>query len=105
MLMSCYYYLKSPDYFWGAVPRMTTNNDKEDKENDTPSFTFNRYMSRRWFVAITLALRFMSSNPPIFWDKFWEVRNMTAAFNEHIKNIFLASCVICLDESMSIWHN
>ena len=29
---------------------------------------------------------------------------MTAAFNEHIKNIFLASWVICLDESMSIWH-
>ncbi len=30
---------------------------------------------------------------------------MTAAFNEHMKNIFLASWVICLDESISIWHN
>ena len=30
---------------------------------------------------------------------------MTAAFNDHMKNIFLSSWVICLDESMSIWHN
>ncbi len=74
-------YLKSPDYFWQTAPWMTTNDDNEDVENDTLSFTFNPYMSRRWFVAITLALQFMSSNPPIFWDKFWEVQNMTATFN------------------------
>ncbi len=72
MLMSCY--LKSPDYFWRSAPWMTTKDDDKDEENDTLSFTFNRYMSRRRFIAITSALRFTSSNPPSFQDKFWEVR-------------------------------
>jgi hypothetical protein len=54
MLMSCY--MKSPDYFWRWAARMA-GDGVEDKENDTPSFTFNRYMSRRRFLAITSALR------------------------------------------------
>ena len=57
LLMSCY--LKSPDYFWRTTPMRTTA-DSEDEENDTPLFTFNRYMSRRRFLAITSALRFTS---------------------------------------------
>jgi hypothetical protein len=104
LLMSCY--MKSPDYFWRSAPRTTTTpDDDEDEENDTPSFTFNRYMSRRRFVAITSALRFTSSTPPTFRDKFWEVREMIAVWNEHMAKIFLAAWVVCLDESMSIWHN
>ena len=104
LLMSCY--MKSPDYFWQSAPlTRTTLEDDEDEENDTPSFTFNRYMSRRRFVAITSALRFTSLNPPTFRDKFWEVREMIGAWNEHMATIFLAAWVVCLDESMSIWHN
>ena len=79
---------------------MTLDYD-EDEENDTPSFTFNRYMSRRWFVAITLALRFTSLNPPTFRDKFWEVREMIGAWNEHMATIFLVAWVICLDIGLS----
>ena len=71
----------------------------------TSLFTFNCYMSRRRFLAITLALRFTSSTPLNFWDKFWEVREMIAAWNEHMAKIFLVAWVVCLDESMSIWHN
>jgi len=103
LLMSCY--MKSPDYFWRSAPQTTTTPDDEDEENDTPSFTFNRYMSRRRFVAITSALRFTSLTPPTFRDKFWEVREMIAAWNEHMAKIFLSAWVVCLDESMSIWHN
>ncbi len=98
--------MKSPDYFWQSVPRTTnTPDDDEDEENDTPSFTFNRYMSRRRFVAITSALRFTSLIPPTFRDKVWEVREMIGAWNEHMAKIFLAAWVVCLDELMSIWHN
>jgi hypothetical protein len=104
LLMSCY--MKSPDYFWRSAPRTTTTpDDNEDEENDTSLFTFNRYMSRRRFLAITSALRFTSSTPLNFWDKFWEVREMIAAWNEHMAKIFLVAWVVCLDESMSIWHN
>ena len=102
MLMSCY--MKSPDYFWQSAARMA-GDGVEDEENDIPSFTFNRYMSRRRFIAITSALRFTSSVPPTFRDKFWEVRDMIAAWNAHMAKIFVAAWVICLDESMSIWHN
>jgi hypothetical protein len=105
LLMPCY--MKSLDYFWRSAPRTTTTPDDndEDEENDTPSFTFNRYMSWRRFLAITSALRFTSSNPLTFRDKFWEVRDLIAAWNEHMAKIFLAAWVVCLDESMSIWHN
>jgi hypothetical protein len=100
-------YMKSLDYFSRSAPRTRTtpDNNDEDKENDTPLFTFNRYMSRRRFLAITSALQFMLSNPPTFWDKFWKVWDMIAAWNEHMAKIFLAAWVIRLDESMSIWHN
>ena len=30
---------------------------------------------------------------------------MIRAWNEHMANIFLAAWIVCLDESMSIWHN
>ena len=47
LLMSSY--MKSPDYFWRPATR--TGNFSEDEENDMPSFTFNRYMSRRRYAA------------------------------------------------------
>jgi hypothetical protein len=67
MLMSCY--MKSPDYFWRTAVR--TGDCLEDEENDMPLFTFNRYMSRRRYAAITSALRFTIKPPPSFRDKFW----------------------------------
>ena len=62
LLMSCY--MKSPDYFWRTAVR--TGDCSEDEENDMPSFTFNRYMSRRRYAAITSALRFTIKPPPTF---------------------------------------
>ncbi len=87
LLMSCC--MKLPDYFWQSSPQtMTTpDDDNEDEENDNPSFTFNCYMSRWRFVAITSALRFTSLNPPMFRDKFWDVRDMITTFNEHMAKI------------------
>jgi hypothetical protein len=89
MLMSCY--MKSPGYFWQSAAQMASDG-AEDKENDTPSFTFNHYMSRWRFVAITSALRFTSSAPPTFRDKYWEVWDMIAAWNAHMAKIFVAEC-------------
>ena len=67
MLMSCY--MKSPDYFWRTA--VSTGDCLEDEENDMQLFTFNRYMLRRRYAAITSALRFTIKPPPSFRDKFW----------------------------------
>ena len=100
--MSCY--MKSPDYFWRTAVR--TGDCSEDEENDMPSFTFNRYMSRRRYAAITSALRFTRIKPPpTFRDKFWQIRDLISAWNEHMQTIFVAAWALCLDESMSFWNN
>ena len=101
LLMSCY--MKSPDYFWRASAR--AGDCSEDEENDVPSFTFNRYMSRRRYLAITAALRFTTKPPPSFRDKFWQIREMIASWNEHMQAVFVSAWALCLDESMSIWNN
>ena len=95
MFMICY--MKFPDYFWRPATRMPGS---EDEENDTPSFTFNRYMSRCRYLAITLALRFTTSTPPTFRDKFWEIRDLIESWNALMKDVFVAAWALCLDESM-----
>jgi len=101
LLMSCY--MKSPDYFWRTTVR--TGDCSEDEENDMPSFTFNRYMSRRRYLAITSALRFTTKPAPSYQDKFWQIRDLILAWNEHMAAIFFAAWALRLDESMSIWNN
>jgi hypothetical protein len=101
LLMSCY--TKSQDYFWRTTA--LTGNESEDEENDTPSFTFTRYMSRRRYLAITSALRFTAKPPPSFRDRFWQVREMIAAWNKNMREKFSAGWALCLDESMSIWFS
>ena len=83
--------------FWSTSPY-------DEQEHPCP-YRFDTYMSRRRFMAIGHNLRFTNHIPPSYVDKFWQVRQMLTAFNEHTATIFLASWVIYLDESMSIWHN
>jgi hypothetical protein len=101
LLMSCY--MKSLDYFWKMGTR--TGNESEDEANDIPLFTFNRYMSRQHFLAITSALRFTLKQPPLFRDKFWQIWDLILTWNKHMCTIFSAAWALCLDESMLIWFN
>jgi len=90
----------SVDDFWSM-----NETHQRDQETDPCPYNFRTYMSKRRFLAITRFLSFTQAQPPRFADKFWEVREMIRAFNEHMASIFVAAWVICLDESMSIWHN
>ena len=101
LLMSSY--MKSPDYFWRPATR--TGNFSEDEENDMPSFTFNRYMSCRRYLAMPSALRFTTQPPPSLRDKFWQIWDLILGWNEHMQAIFVAAWALCLDKSMSIWNN
>ena len=62
-------------------------------------------MSAKRFKTITANLRFTNTSPPAFRDPFWQVRLILQAWNDNMAAQFLASWVLCLDESMSIWHN
>ena len=75
LFMLCY--MKLPDYFWRPATRM--GDDLEDEENGIPSFTFKRYMSRGCYLTITSALQFTTKPPPLFQDKFWQIRELISA--------------------------
>jgi hypothetical protein len=75
----------------------------EDKENDTPLFTFTRYMSKWQYVAITSVLRFTAKVLPLFGDRFLQVQEMIAVWNKNMWEKFSTGWALCLDESMSIW--
>ena len=66
------------------------------------------WMSKKRFEAIHAALHYTTASPPAADEprnKFWEVQEMMQAWNDNMVNIFKASWVSCLDESMSIWFN
>ena len=68
-------------------------------------YNFRNYMSKKRFKMITDNLVFTDAAAPSFRDKFWQVRQMVKAWNENMALKFVAAWVMCLDESMSIWHN
>ena len=69
------------------------------------SFRLNEIMSRYRFDAIVHALGFTNKTPPTYRDRFWEVRDMLAAWNKNMADNFCPSWISCLDESMSKWVN
>ena len=68
-------------------------------------YNFRNYMSKKRFKLITEHLVFTDAMAPSFHDKLWQVRQMIKAWNENMASKFVAAWVMCLDESMSIWHN
>ncbi|KAL7461168.1 hypothetical protein ACHAXS_001596 [Conticribra weissflogii] len=54
---------------------------------------------------ITSAITYTDKDPPPFVDKFYDVRQMLDAFNDHYKQNYIPSWMNCLDESMSSWLN
>ncbi len=101
LLMSCY--MKSPDYFWKTATR--TGNESEDKANDIPSFTFNRYMLRQLFFGDHISVAVYPQTTAIVPRQVWQIRDLISTWNEHMHTIFSAAWALCLDESMSIWFN
>lgn len=76
-----------------------------DEENNPCPYNFRKYMSLKRFDQITAALMFTDRPKPTFVDRFWQVRQMIEEWNKNMADKFYAGWAICLDESMSIWHN
>ena len=54
------------------------------------------------FEKVTANIRFINNKIPPYADKFHKVQTMIIDFNQHTREAFVASCISCLDESMSI---
>jgi hypothetical protein len=80
-------------------------NEAYDQECNHCPYNLRTFMSKRRFDLITKSLTYTDAYAPIYRDKYWQVRQMLQAFNANMASIFSCSWVICLDESMSIWHN
>lgn len=68
-------------------------------------YRFNEFMALKRFEAILIALAYTDEAPPLYQDRFWEVRQVITAWNKNMSDIFTPSWVSCLDESMSPWNN
>jgi hypothetical protein len=74
-------------------------------QGDCPCpFNMQTFMIMRRFCCINRFLTFTNVRAPTFVDRFLEIYQMIKAWNTHMVNVFLAGWVVCLDESMSIWH-
>ncbi len=76
----------------------------DERKNPCP-YKFTPYMSKWQFKAITQELHLTDANPPQYCDCFWEVRQMMKQWNDHNAKVFTPSCVLCINESMSLWHS
>jgi hypothetical protein len=95
LFMACYQGISDRTLWWSSK--------KIDKYEGAP-FRMNKHMSSTRFEAITAALRLTDRDYPTdFEDKFHEVRQCIAAFNDHYSDNYNPSWLNCLDESMNVW--
>lgn len=57
------------------------------------------------FKDILYALHYTENDPPDYVDRFHEVREVNQSWNQNMMDIFLASWISFLDESMMVWFN
>lgn len=63
-------------------------------------------MSRRRFESILSCFRLRSDIPPVdHRDRFWNIRKLIDAFNENMQHEYMPSWIVCVDESMVVFHN
>jgi hypothetical protein len=68
-------------------------------------YRFNEFMAIKRFEAIIIALAYTNETPPLYRDRFWEVRQIITAWNKNMSVIFTPSWVSCLDKPMLPWNN
>ncbi len=61
-------------------------------------------MSKIHFNHVTSALWFIWKAHVTYYNCFGEVCEMVNLWNENMLTFFFPSCMVCLDKSMSIWH-
>jgi hypothetical protein len=80
--------------FWDATPPSAWTK---------APFRLHDYMSQNRFEQILEALTYTDKAPPTYRDKFHQVRQLLAAFSANMNEVFMASWVSSVDQSISIW--
>ena len=96
--------LMSTQQGWTVNNNWSYSLESADQGDCPCPFNMQTFMSMRQFCCINRFLTFTDVQAPTFVDRFWEIRQMIKAWNTHMVNVFLAGWVVCLDESMLIWH-
>ena len=67
-------------------------------------YRLTQFMAGYRFQQIKSCLT-LTTRRPDQNDRFWEIRDLMAAWNKNMQEIYIPGWVSCLDESMSIWNN
>ncbi|KAL7525460.1 hypothetical protein ACHAXR_001013, partial [Thalassiosira sp. AJA248-18] len=96
IFMACFEGISDRRLWWSSKPISI---------KEGAPFRLHEYMSLRRFNAITSAMRYTNKVPPEFEDRFFDVREMIDAFNDHYAANYSPSWLNCLDESMNSFLN
>ena len=66
-------------------------------------FCLSSVMTRNWFETILSAMMYTSNEPPVYVDRFWEVRQSIDAWNVNMAHNVSPSWINAIDKSMSKW--
>jgi hypothetical protein len=91
--MSCFSGVDRTDFF---------SSEPVSLEAGAP-YRLTQFMAGYRFQQIMSCLTITTSKPTQT-DRFWEMRNLIAAWNQNMQDRYVPSWVSCLDESMSIWN-
>ncbi len=95
LLMSCFSGVQRHEWFSSSPIAI----------NKGAPFRLNEFMSRNRMNKLMAAFEYTNRPVPTYTDRFFPVRQLIDAFNEHMGKIFLCAWVACLDESMMTWIN
>jgi Transposase IS4 len=86
-----------------VFPREEFWSSKEIDDFDGAPVRFSCWMSYNRFNKILSALQYTDKDPPVYPDRFHQVRQMIQAWNDNMAANFRPGWISCLDESMSPW--
>ena len=60
--------------------------------------SLGQFIARKSFAIVNSCIFITTREPPTTYrDKFWEIREMCEAFNEHIEKVFAPGTQTCID--------
>lgn len=98
--LGCHFFMAC---FEGISDRRLWWSSKPISMRDGAPFRLNEFISLRRYNDLTSAIRYTDKPPPDFVDRFYDVRQMIDAFNQHYAEEYIPSWLNCLDESMNSW--
>ena len=88
-----------------SVPDFFVKNLTQTRDIFWNPLYLSELLSGNWFNAIYCYTWLCNKDPPVYQNKFWQVRKCIDSFNFQMIRIFGPSWMICLDESIVVFMN